>query len=61
MKTYPKAEDDVVMMDWRFSFTPNDTADMTSRQVKNKVNPQGRSEDTHRKGNDRIRAWMSSV
>lgn len=39
VKTYPKVEDDVVLMDWKFSFTPNDTADMTSRQIKNKVNP----------------------
>jgi Ca2+-dependent lipid-binding protein len=39
VKTYPKAEDDIVLMDWRFSFTPNDHADMTARQIKNKVNP----------------------
>ena len=39
VKTYPKAEDDVVIMDWKFSFTPNDTADLTARQLKNKVNP----------------------
>lgn len=39
VRTYPKAEDDIVMMDWKFSFTPNDHADMTSRQIKNKVNP----------------------
>ncbi|KAI1200925.1 C2 domain-containing protein [Nemania serpens] len=39
VKTYPKAEDDTVLMDWKFSFTPNDTADMTSRQLKNKINP----------------------
>ncbi|POR39621.1 Uncharacterized protein PYUK71.03c [Tolypocladium paradoxum] len=39
VKTYPKSEDDIVMMDWKFSFTPNDTADMTSRQIKNKINP----------------------
>ncbi|KAI1820350.1 C2 domain-containing protein [Xylaria intraflava] len=39
VKTYPKTEDDTVVMDWKFSFTPNDTADMTSRQIKNKVNP----------------------
>ncbi|KAI0136231.1 C2 domain-containing protein [Xylariales sp. AK1849] len=39
VKTYPKEEDDTVVMDWRFSFTPNDTADMTERQKKNKVNP----------------------
>lgn len=39
VKTYPKEEDDTVVMDWEFSFTPNDTADMTARQIKNKVNP----------------------
>lgn len=39
VKTYPKAEDDIVLMDWKFSFTPNDTVDMTARQIKNKVNP----------------------
>ncbi|KAL5614898.1 hypothetical protein BROUX41_004977 [Berkeleyomyces rouxiae] len=39
VKTYPKVEDDLVIMDWRFSFTPNDTADMTARQLKNKTNP----------------------
>ncbi|UKZ51373.1 hypothetical protein TrVGV298_005132 [Trichoderma virens] len=26
-------------MDWKFSFTPNDTADMTKKQIKNKINP----------------------
>jgi Ca2+-dependent lipid-binding protein len=39
VKTYPKSEDDVVLMDWKFSFTPNDTADMTARQIKVKQNP----------------------
>lgn len=39
VKTYPKAEDDTVLMDWKFSFTPNDVADLTARQIKNKVNP----------------------
>ena len=39
VKTYPKAEDDTVLMDWKFSFTPNDTMDLTTRQLKNKVNP----------------------
>lgn len=39
VKTYPKAEDDVVIMDWKFSFTPNDIEDMTARQKLNKVNP----------------------
>ena len=39
VKTYPRMEDDIVMMDWRFSFTPTDTIDMTARQLKNKINP----------------------
>ncbi|KAG9248511.1 C2 domain-containing protein [Calycina marina] len=39
VKTYPKADDDIVLMDWKFSFTPTDHSDMTSRQIKNKVNP----------------------
>lgn len=39
VKSYPRAEDDIVMMDWKFSFTPNDTADMTANQLKNKINP----------------------
>lgn len=39
VKTYPKTEDDIVMMDWKFSFTPNDTADLTARQIKSKINP----------------------
>jgi hypothetical protein len=39
VKTYPKADDDIVLMDWKFSFTPNDHSDMTARQIKNAVNP----------------------
>jgi Ca2+-dependent lipid-binding protein len=39
VRSYPKADDDTVLMDWRFSFTPNDTADMTAKQIKNKINP----------------------
>ncbi|KAJ5109414.1 Tricalbin [Penicillium angulare] len=39
VKTYPKTEPDTVIMDWKFSFTPNDTMDLTARQVKDKVNP----------------------
>ncbi|KIW09267.1 uncharacterized protein PV09_00189 [Verruconis gallopava] len=39
VKTYPKTEEDVVLQDWKFSFTPNDTADMTARQLKVKINP----------------------
>lgn len=39
VKTYPKMEDDIVVMDWKFSFTPNDTQDMTARQIKERINP----------------------
>lgn len=39
VKTYPKSDDDIVMMDWKFSFTPTDTMDMTARQLKTKINP----------------------
>ncbi|KAK4626893.1 hypothetical protein CLAFUW4_04047 [Fulvia fulva] len=39
VKTYPREEDEVVLMDWKFSFTPNDTVDLTERQKKNKINP----------------------
>ena len=39
VKSYPKAEDDTVLMDWKFSFTPNDVMDLTARQLKNKINP----------------------
>ena len=39
VKTYPKAHDDLVLMDWKFSFTPNDTMDLTARQLKDKINP----------------------
>ncbi|OAX81636.1 hypothetical protein ACJ72_04025 [Emergomyces africanus] len=39
VKTYPKTEVDTVLMDWKFSFTPNDTMDLTARQLANKINP----------------------
>lgn len=39
VKTYPKTDPDTVIMDWKFSFTPNDTADLTARQLKDKINP----------------------
>ncbi|KAI9925730.1 hypothetical protein ASPWEDRAFT_173811 [Aspergillus wentii DTO 134E9] len=39
VKTYPKTEVDTVIMDWKFSFTPNDKMDLTARQLKNKINP----------------------
>ncbi|KAF8463160.1 C2 domain-containing protein [Kalaharituber pfeilii] len=39
VKTYPKTEIDIVEMDWKFSFTPNDTSDLTSKQIRDKINP----------------------
>jgi len=39
VKTYEKTDADTVLMDWKFSFNPNDTADFTARQLKNKINP----------------------
>ena len=39
VKTYPKTQPDIVIMDWKFSFTPNDTMDLTARQLQNKINP----------------------
>ena len=39
VRTFPKSEEDVVMMDWAVSFTPNDVSDMTPKEVSKKVNP----------------------
>lgn len=39
VKTYPKTQPDLVIMDWKFSFTPNDTLDLTARQLQNRINP----------------------
>ena len=39
IRTFPDTESDVVVMDFKISFTPNDTADLTPRQAANKVNP----------------------
>ncbi|GLB36472.1 putative tricalbin [Lyophyllum shimeji] len=39
VRTYPKTEDDVIMMDWGISFTPTDVSDLTPRQAATKVNP----------------------
>ncbi|KAF7367225.1 hypothetical protein MSAN_00784300 [Mycena sanguinolenta] len=39
VRTFPKTPDDIVMMDWGISFTPNDVSDLTPRQAANKVNP----------------------
>lgn len=39
VKTYPKTETDILLMDWKFGFTPTDVADMTKRQLQDKINP----------------------
>ncbi|KAK6338720.1 hypothetical protein TWF696_009532 [Orbilia brochopaga] len=39
VRSYPKTEDDIIEMDWRFSFNPNETSDMTSMQLRSQVNP----------------------
>ncbi|KAF7339989.1 hypothetical protein MVEN_01916600 [Mycena venus] len=39
VRTFPKTPDDIIMMDWGISFTPNDISDLTPRQAANKVNP----------------------
>ncbi|KAI0067953.1 tricalbin [Artomyces pyxidatus] len=39
VRTFPKTPDDIVMMDWGLSFTPNDISDLTPRQQATKVNP----------------------
>ncbi|KAG0261024.1 hypothetical protein BG011_001443 [Mortierella polycephala] len=39
VRTYPKTDPDVVLMDWRVSFTPTDTEDMTPRQLRTQINP----------------------
>ncbi|KAL0082033.1 C2 domain-containing protein [Phycomyces blakesleeanus] len=39
IKTYPKTEPNVVCMDWKLSFVPNDVLDLSKREVQSKVNP----------------------
>ncbi|WWD20758.1 hypothetical protein CI109_105235 [Kwoniella shandongensis] len=39
VRTFPKTPDDVVIMDWALSFTPNDLQDITPRQAAKRVNP----------------------
>ncbi|KAG5648236.1 hypothetical protein DXG03_006194 [Asterophora parasitica] len=39
VRTFPKTDEDVIMMDWGISFTPNDVSDLTPRQLARKVNP----------------------
>ncbi|KAI9008912.1 C2 domain-containing protein [Phycomyces nitens] len=39
IKTYPKTEPNVVCMDWKLSFVPNDILDLSKREAQSKVNP----------------------
>ncbi|KAF9535478.1 C2 domain-containing protein [Crepidotus variabilis] len=39
VRTFPKTDDDIVMMDWGISFTPKDTSEMTEKQKKDQSNP----------------------
>lgn len=39
VRTFPRTAEDIIMMDWGISFTPNDTMDLTQRQLQKKVNP----------------------
>lgn len=39
IKSYTQKGKDHIEMDWAFSFTPNDTDDMTKNEIKKKVNP----------------------
>ncbi|SPC66247.1 related to TCB3 - protein localized to membranes, bud-enriched [Ustilago sp. UG-2017b] len=39
VRTFPHTEEDIVMMDWKFNFTPNDVLDLTVKQASQKVNP----------------------
>ncbi|SCV70224.1 BQ2448_1618 [Microbotryum intermedium] len=39
VRTFADTEEDVVMMEWKISFVPNDIQDMTQRQASRKINP----------------------
>ncbi|KAK7694283.1 hypothetical protein QCA50_001464 [Cerrena zonata] len=39
VKTWIRTEDDIVMMDWKVSFAPNDTSNLTKKQAEAVVNP----------------------
>ncbi|KAL9937202.1 hypothetical protein V8E36_003611 [Tilletia maclaganii] len=39
VRSFPGTADDIVQMDWKFGFTPNDVADLTVRQNAMKANP----------------------
>lgn len=39
VRSYPKTESDIVVMDWKTTFIPHDQEDKTARQLREKVNP----------------------
>lgn len=39
VQTWTRTPEDVITMDWKFSFTPNDVSDMTPKEAARKVNP----------------------
>jgi Ca2+-dependent lipid-binding protein len=39
VRTHTDTAEDVVLMEWGVSFTPNDVSDITPRQAKKKINP----------------------
>ncbi|XBW38821.1 hypothetical protein QEN19_004413 [Hanseniaspora menglaensis] len=39
IKSFTKKGKDIIEMDWKISFTPNDTSNMTSNEIKRKINP----------------------
>ncbi|KAI8084738.1 C2 domain-containing protein [Halteromyces radiatus] len=39
VKTYPRTESNIVCMDWKVSFTPTDTTDITPRDLQSHVDP----------------------
>ncbi|KAK4689249.1 hypothetical protein P7C73_g857, partial [Tremellales sp. Uapishka_1] len=39
VRTFPKTPEDVVIMDWALSFTPNDLEDITPKEAARRVNP----------------------
>lgn len=39
VQSYRQYDDETIVMDWAFAFTPNDTMDMTANQLQYKINP----------------------
>ncbi|KAI8455528.1 C2 domain-containing protein [Phakopsora pachyrhizi] len=39
IRSHPETDNDVVVMDWKFEFTPNDLSDLTAKEALGKINP----------------------